>query len=163
MTFRPDSKSEKHTDPARVQGRHVMVNEPCRVQGRPRLWRGLVVGGLVTLLAGCAFPKRDYSMLPDASVIQVQEQDGQLVAVPPHCGPLFPKQRRYQFDSRPQTAFGCATYTNLANSVANPLDLVSPDPYAGQQADNAAGAVTRYRQNQVTPLRETTSTDKTGK
>jgi hypothetical protein len=137
----------------------------CSQVGPPgeRFGRSLVVIGLTVLLAACAFPKRDYSMLPDASIIQVQEQDGKLVAVPPHCGPLFPQQRRWQFDSRPQMAFGCATYTNLANSVAQPLELVSPDPYAGQQAENAAEAVTRYRKNQVTPLRETTSTAKTGK
>lgn len=133
------------------------------LSGRVRLWRWLAVCGLASLLLGCAFPKRDYSYMPTSAVITVEQQDGRLVAVPPHCGPLFPEERRMQFDSRPQTAFGCATYSNLANSVANPLDLVSPDPYAGQQADSAADAVTRYRKNEVEPLRETTATKKAGK
>ncbi|MFT0533430.1 CpaD family pilus assembly lipoprotein [Castellaniella hirudinis] len=102
-------------------------------------------------------------MMPDQSVIRVEVQaDGSLAAVPPHCGPLFPEQRRLQFDSRPQVAFGCATYTNLANSVARPQDLLAPRPYAGQMAEDAAAAVTRYREDKVTPLRDTTSTKKGG-
>jgi pilus assembly protein CpaD len=116
--------------------------------------------GLGLLLAGCAFPKYDYSLVPDASVIQVQLQDGRWVAVPPECARLYTEAPRAAYDSRPQAAFGCATYTNLANSVARPQDLLAPHEYAGQQADTAADAVTRYREDKVTPLRETNSTKK---
>lgn len=116
--------------------------------------------GLGLLLAGCAFPKYDYSLVPDASVIQVQLQDGRWVAVPPECARLYTEPQRPIYDSRPQAAFGCATYTNLANSVARPQDLLAPNSYSGQQADSAADAVTRYRQDKVTPLRETNSTKK---
>lgn len=120
----------------------------------------LVVLGLAGLLAGCAFPKRDYSMVPDASIIQVQLQNGEWVAVPPECKRLITEAPRpwYDYDARPQIAFGCATYTNLANSVARPRDLTEPGSYGGQHADTAASAVTRYRQNAVTPLNKTTST-----
>lgn len=133
-----------------------MTRDPIRFP----LLRWLMVGGLTILLAGCAFPKRDYSFMPDASVIQVQLRDGRWVAVPPECARLFNEPPRSLYDSRPQVPYGCATYTNLANSVANPRDLVAPGQYDGQQADNAAGAVTRYRENKVTPLRQTNSTKK---
>lgn len=128
----------------------------------PAPLRLLTVLGLVGLVTGCAFPKRDYSMLPDASVIQVQQQHGHWVAVAPECKRLITERPRpwYEYDSRPQVAFGCATYTNLANSVARPRDLTQPGTYRGQQADTAADAVTRYRQNAVTPLNKTTSTKK---
>lgn len=125
----------------------------------------LMVIGLAGLLAGCAFPKRDYSMVPDASVIKVELQDGRWVAVPPECAHLFTEQSLsswHAHKSRPQVAFGCATYTNLANSVARPFDLLRPQPYGGQHAESAAEAVTRYRQNEVTPLRNTSSTTITG-
>lgn len=123
-----------------------------------RVLRWLLACGLAGLLAGCAFPKRDYSFMPDASVIQVQLQDGRWVAVPPDCARLFTEPPRALYDSRPQVPYGCATYTNLANSVANPRDLVAPGTYEGQHADSAADAVTRYRENKVTPLRKTNST-----
>lgn len=118
------------------------------------------VSVLALILAGCAFPKRDAKGMPDASVIKVQLQNGVWVAVPPECASLFTEFARPKFNSRPQYSFGCATYTNLANSVARPQDLIRPSTYAGQQADHASEAVTRYRQNEVTPLRETSSTTK---
>ena len=129
-----------------------------------RAWRLLAACGLAGLVAGCAFPKRDYSMVPDASIIQVQLQDGSWVAVPPECQRLFTEAPApwYQYDSRPQVAFGCATYTNLANSVARPRDLSQPKAYGGQNADTAASAVTRYRQGEVTPLMDNTATKTQG-
>lgn len=130
--------------------------------GQVRWGRWLLAAGVVGLLAGCAFPKRDYSYMPDASIIQVQRQDGQWVAVPPDCSPLYPEYPRQRYDSRPQVAFGCATYTNLANSVAHPLDLAAPGTYAGQSADTAGSAVTQYQEGKVTPLRKTDSTKKAG-
>lgn len=135
------------------------------MQGQARMravGRGMVVFGLGIALAGCAFPKRDYTYLPDASVIQVQMKDGQWVATPPNCNKFYPEYPRDKFDSRPQAAFGCATYTNLANSVARPQDLAVPAAYSGQMGDTAGSAVTRYREGKITPLRDTTSTSKTG-
>ena len=116
---------------------------------------------LLTLgLSACAFPKRDPQGLPDVSVIQVELQDGRWVAVPPECLPLFTEFTRPDYDSRPQYPFGCATYQNLAHSIANPRDLVAPAAYGGQPVDSAVGAVERYRHNQVTPLNDTTTTQK---
>lgn len=123
-------------------------------------WRLAAVGALMALSA-CAFPKRDYNFMPDESIIKVQaDAQGRLIAVPPHCGPLFPEKRQAPLDSRPQAAFGCATYTNLANTIADPADLIAPRPYANQDAEDAAGAVQRYHQNRVTPLRETGTLEK---
>lgn len=127
--------------------------------------RLLAAMGLTGLLAGCAFPKRDYSMMPDASVIGVELRNGGWEAVPPECKRLYTEAPRpwYEYDARPQIAYGCATYTNLANSVARPQDLARPRDYGGQQVDTAADAVARHRLNKVTPLRNTTSTKPSGK
>lgn len=126
------------------------------------LMRCWAVLGLALFLTACAFPGRDYSLVPDASVIEVQLADGRWVAVPPECSKLFSSPPPSRYDSRPQVAFGCATYTNLANSVARPRDLVYPASYAGQQPDSAAAAVTRYRENKITPIKESRTTTKSG-
>lgn len=132
-----------------------------KVMTMQNLLRRLSVTALVLLLlGGCAFPKRDPQGLPDVSVIKVELQDGRWVAVPPECLPLFTEFSRPKYDSMPQYPFGCATYTNLANQLANPRDLVQPADYAGQHVDSARDAVTRYRENRVTPLRETETTQK---
>lgn len=140
---------------------------PCRAQGAGlafnlgRIGRCAVVGGLVLALAGCAFPRRDVSGLPGPEVIQVTQVPGSgLRAVPPDCAALAqPSLYSTLWDRRSPIAFGCATYTNLANQVARPKDLVQPEPYAGQSADTAGAAVKRYRENAITPLRGTRSTD----
>lgn len=125
----------------------------------PCLWRCWFAMLVLLMLSGCAFPKRDYVFMPDETVIGMQLQDdGALVLQPPHCGALFNEPRRPLFDSRPQAAFGCATYSNLSNSLARPEDLIAPKPYANQDAMDAVNAVDRYHQNQVTPLRETSAT-----
>lgn len=125
--------------------------------------------GLVTLvavsmllLAGCTFPERDYGFMPDNRVIRVEQGAQGWQASPPDCDLLYPARRRLAHDDRPQVAFGCATYTNLAASVARPQDLVQPKEYAGPQTDAATLAVQRYRENEVEPLRETDSMSKTG-
>lgn len=120
--------------------------------------RLLLAATLALSLAACAFPKRDAKGLPNASVIEVKLEDGQWVAVPPECLSLFTEFTRMKYDSRPQYPFGCATYTNLANSVANPRDLIRPTPYGGQHVDTASDGVTRYRTGNVTPLQDTDTT-----
>lgn len=109
------------------------------------------------ILSACAFPSRDYSMVPDAAIISVDYADGKWHANPPDCDNLR-EEPRNRYDNRPQIAFGCATYTNLANSVANPRDLNLPKSYAGQNATTADSAVQRYLADDVTPLNETSST-----
>ncbi|WP_323011643.1 CpaD family pilus assembly lipoprotein [Castellaniella sp.] len=124
--------------------------------------RVLVVAGAVLALSACAFPDRDYHLVPDADVIKVQLENGQWVAIPPQCASLHQDALRGPFDNRAKLAFGCATYTNLANSVARPRDLVAPNPYAGHQPDAAASAVTRYRENKTTPIQKSNTTSMSG-
>lgn len=122
----------------------------------------LLVASACTLLAACTFPRHEQAVLPDASVIRVSHRAQGWLAEAPDCAALYPSERRWQHDKRPQFAFGCATYTNLGHSVANPQDLVLPREYGGAQTDAATRAVTRYREGKTEPLRETTSTTLTG-
>jgi len=141
----------------------MMILSP--LYGRTASWlRQLMLaalaGGLI-LTAGCTFPRKDYSGVPDVSVIRVvQGPDGQVVAQAPDCTALL-QGSQYQSlnQDRAAVAFGCATYSNLAASLARPADLISPREFAGPQPDAAALAVHRYRLNQVEPLRETRSTN----
>ncbi|HVI52746.1 MAG TPA: CpaD family pilus assembly lipoprotein [Candidatus Sulfotelmatobacter sp.] len=64
------------------------------------------------------------------------------------------------FDKRPSVAFGCATYNNLAASVANPADLAEGRAYAGSDGESQSEAVDRYNADKVKVLRQTTSTSK---
>lgn len=126
-----------------------------------RLNRYLVL--LLTLgITACSSWQRDEYDMPDASVINIEHRFWGWAVTPPDC-----HTRRYsshhQGDTpRPVIPFGCATYTNLAASLARPQDLVVPQNYPGAQSDTATLSVTRYRENNVEPLRDTQSTEKTG-
>jgi hypothetical protein len=125
-----------------------------------RVARCGVLLGLCLTLGACAFPRKDFSSMPDPSVITLAQSGPGYVASPPDCKKLLqPSQYNKADDLRMSIAFGCATYTNLAEQVANPNDLVKPRSYRGQSAESAAQAVTRYRESNVTPLRNTNSTD----
>lgn len=115
------------------------------------------------LLSGC-FPTRDLAGLPGVDAITVTRgADGSYIAVPPDCNALIqPSQVSSVNNPQPGIAFGCATLTNLSAQVADPRDLVEPDSYAGQHADTAGSAVTRYREGKVIEPKKTTSTSKTG-
>lgn len=117
------------------------------------------LGGAL-VLTGCTFPNRDFSVMPEpAAVIRVVNDGSGVKAVAPDCTAfLTPSRISRPDDPRPAVAFGCATYTNLAGQVANPNDLIAPQPYAGQMADTVQSAVERYREGQVIPLRSTSST-----
>ncbi|MBV6272983.1 CpaD family pilus assembly protein [Alcaligenaceae bacterium CGII-47] len=120
----------------------------------------LIIFGLCLTLSACAFPRKDFSSVPDASVITVRQTGSLYEAIPPECaGMLQPSQYNKADDLRMSIAFGCATYTNLAEQVAQPRDLIHPATYRGQSAEAAAQAATRYRENKVTPLKETQSTN----
>lgn len=130
------------------------------VSGLRRLFLA-ALSGCLALTAGCAFPRKDYSGVPDPSVIRVvQGPDGRVVAQAPDCVALLQGSQYHSVnDARPAIAFGCATYTNLAASLARPADLVSPREFGGPHPNAAALAVHRYRLNQVEPLRTTRSTN----
>src|SRR5690554_5034765 len=92
--------------------------------------------GLCLALTACVFPRKDFSSVPDPSVIQVTQTGSTYQAVPPDCGPLLqPSQLNKADDLRMSIAFGCATYTNLAEQVADPGDMVAPKAYRGQSVD----------------------------
>ncbi|MBP6020104.1 MAG: hypothetical protein KA735_11475 [Burkholderiaceae bacterium] len=125
-----------------------------------RYAQGLALTGLCLAMGACAFPRKDFSGMPDPSVITLKQAGSGYQASAPDCAKLLqPSQHNKVDDLRMSIAFGCATYTNLAEQIANPNDLVSPRSYRGQSAEAAAEAVTRYRENKVTPLRNTNSTD----
>jgi type IV pilus biogenesis protein CpaD/CtpE len=115
---------------------------------------------LLTLLAACAVaasvsgcfkPPRG---MPDASTIGF---DGRS-AVPPDCASLArPSLLTDAGLRRPSMQWGCATYTNLAAQVANPQDLVQPQPLGPADAAVAASAVRRYETGHVIPLDTATS------
>lgn len=62
---------------------------------------------------------------------------------------------------RPTMAFGCATYSNLSRIIADPADLDQPAPLDEADGTATTGAVQRYHDNKVTPLRATSTTSRT--
>ncbi|MDB5988916.1 MAG: hypothetical protein JWQ10_319 [Herbaspirillum sp.] len=109
---------------------------------------------LITALSGCMTAPPPLSM-PDSSVIGF---DG-AHAMPPDCAKLA--QPSHMLDAgagRPGVAFGCATYTNLANMLARPADLVQPIPYAGADAALGASAAHHYEDGTAMPLNTTSTT-----
>lgn len=144
---------------------HANSNPPGRTGfGKYPLRAGLLLGAALSVtLSGCGFPRKDFSGLPDPGIIPVTYQNGQWRAEAPDCKPLLqPSQYNAYHNLRMSIAFGCATYSNLAASVADPMHLMHPRTYSGTHADAAALAVERYRLNNIEPLRETTSTSLTG-
>ncbi|PMS15347.1 hypothetical protein C0Z18_27165 [Trinickia dabaoshanensis] len=105
------------------------------------------------LLGGCmSTPPR--LGLPDASVIRLR--DGH--AVPPDCALLVEHSDfRDAGAARPDIAFGCATYTNLAVMLARGSDLTDPVPFGGADAGVAGDAVRRYETGKVTPLQSSST------
>ncbi|RXZ37003.1 hypothetical protein D9O50_07360 [Oxalobacteraceae bacterium CAVE-383] len=109
---------------------------------------------LLIALTGCMSAAQPLGM-PDASAIGF---DG-MHAVPPDCAKL--QQPSHLLDAgavRPGVAFGCATYSNLANMLARPADLVQPIPYAGADAALGASAVRHYEEGTTAPLNSTSTT-----
>ena len=102
----------------------------------------------LTSLTGC-MPKPTLG-LPDVSVLSY---DGKQI-VPPDCRALERRSlvREAGIARRPDLAFGCATYTNLAAQIARPADLVNPLPLGPADAAVAASAVRRYEEGRVTPI-----------
>ncbi len=75
----------------------------------------------------------------------------------PDCAALVTPSEAISAHARPTMAFGCATYTNLSRMVADPADLVAPRSFGGADGAPTASAIDRYRRNEVTPLRSTSS------
>lgn len=129
----------------------------------PTLQRGLqwilILAAGLTLTA-CAFPRKDFSSVPDPGIIVLTQSGPGYRASGPDCSTLLqPSQYNKADDLRMSIAFGCATYTNLAEQLARPDDLIRARSYGGQSAETATTAVERYRKGTITPLRETGTTD----
>lgn len=75
----------------------------------------------------------------------------------PDCASLVTPSEEWSAWQRPNMAFGCATYTNLTHMLADPADLAVPRNFGGADATTSAAAVGRYHDNQMTPLRHTSS------
>ncbi|MGF6902252.1 pilus assembly protein CpaD [Paraburkholderia sp. GAS348] len=118
-----------------------------------RLIALMLVCSVTAGVSGCFRAPRS---MPDASVIRF---DGQL-AVPPDCASLArPSILTDAGWKRPDMAWGCATYTNLAAQLAYPQDIVKPESLGPADAAVAASAVHRYQTEHVTPLDKTTTRD----
>jgi NAD(P)-dependent dehydrogenase (short-subunit alcohol dehydrogenase family) len=92
-------------------------------------------------------------------IINMSSQAGGGHAIPPECSQL--NQPSHMIDAgrgRPGIAFGCATYSNLAEMLARPADLVAPVPYAGADAALGASAVRAYEEGRTQPLNPTSTT-----
>lgn len=126
-----------------------------------RLAPGLMVMSLAT---ACTFPREAPPLQADISSIgMVQNAQGEWQALPPDCTALSEVSVLADWNTpRHSMAFGCATYTNLARQIAQPADLVQPQPYAGTDARRAGDAVQRYLDGRVTPLSERNTSVTTG-
>jgi pilus assembly protein CpaD len=108
----------------------------------------------VVLLGGCFY--HPPITMPDASIINY---DG-VKATPPDCRNLAVPSGLTDGGQRlPSVAWGCATYTNLAAQVVHPEDLRTPSQVGPADAEVAASAMERYKQNKVTPLDQGSSRD----
>jgi pilus biogenesis lipoprotein CpaD len=117
------------------------------------VFRTVFAGIAIAALGGCI--KSTFDM-PD--VRSIGYDGAQLVA--PDCGAL--SEPSHMLDAgarRPAVTWGCATYTNLAAQIANPRDLVDPQPIGPADAAVAASAVNRYENGRVTPLDKKTTRD----
>jgi type IV pilus biogenesis protein CpaD/CtpE len=116
--------------------------------------RILTLAALVALAcgaSGCFKPPRN---MPNETVIGFDGKN----AIAPNCDEL--SRASLLTDAgvrRPSMQWGCATYTNLAAQVANPRDLVEPQPLGPADAAVAASAVHRYETGRVIPLDTTSS------
>lgn len=94
---------------------------------------------------------------PDASAGGTTLVFVRIEAVAPDCAQLVTPSETLPIHDRPQMSFGCATYTNLGAMVTDPADLAVPRAYGGADGTTSAAAVRRYRDDDVTSLRGTTS------
>jgi pilus biogenesis lipoprotein CpaD len=60
------------------------------------------------------------------------------------------------YDNGPQPQIGCANQRNLALMIAQPADLVQPQPLGRADATKAASSMQRYHENKVLGLHDPT-------
>lgn len=119
---------------------------------------------IAAMLSACAFPYKESPRMPGPEVIRLSNENGRVQALPPDCEKLRdPSRYNTPHEIRMDISFGCATYTNLSQQIAQPEDLVSPRGYGGQSAETSTAAVRRHQTGQITPLRETTTLKTSGR
>ncbi|MCY0389487.1 CpaD family pilus assembly lipoprotein [Robbsia sp. Bb-Pol-6] len=129
-----------------------MILHPS-TRARARTLALLLLCGIAVSTSGCFKPPMG---MPDASVIGY---DGTRTT-PPDCAAL--SRASLLTDGglhRPGMQWGCATYTNLAAQIANPKDVVAPEPVGPADAAVAASAVRRYQTGHVMKIDTTTTRD----
>ena len=75
-----------------------------------------------------------------------------IVVVEPNC-PDWSRPSAMHPANLPTSNFGCATSVNLVRMIADPRDLVRGLPVGPNDPARAAGAVNRYRLDDIKPLR----------
>jgi len=81
-----------------------------------------------------------------------------LAAVAPSCDSMVTPSETIDQTDRPSISFGCATYTNLAASVADPADLAEGRELGPADGPNIDAAIERYQADKVKALSKNTAT-----
>ena len=95
-------------------------------------------------------PRRSIEIAPyyvgdQAKIAAVRLAYNRVKAVVPQCG-LWPENGAFDRESRQAPNFGCAEQQNLVAMVANPADLIAPQPMTPANAARRAGTITTYAQ-----------------
>lgn len=80
------------------------------------------------------------------------------VVVPPNC-PDWSKPMTSDYSNTPMSNHGCATTANLGAMIADPGELIQGRQPGPADAENSAGAIRRYRADQIKPLRAIGTSD----
>ena len=105
----------------------------------------------------------DLGIDPSVALVGVGEGDKtsveflRVTVSAPDCSTMVAPSEYDWTGQRPTMAFGCATLSNFGQMLADPADLAHSRRYGGAEAVTSSTAVDRYHQNQVTPLRGTSS------
>jgi pilus assembly protein CpaD len=83
------------------------------------------------------------------------------VVTPPAC-PNWSDSPTTPHDNTPNSNYGCATLSNLAEMVDNPRDLDMGRPLGPAYADPGLNAIERYRTDKVKPFLSTGSSQTSG-
>jgi hypothetical protein len=116
----------------------------------------IALGGLCLGLTGCLndFVTDDASVKhPDHRIVVAPVSPGSKVlrAYPPEC-PSWATIAPDPNDNMPQPQIGCANQRNLALSIADPNDLIHPQPLGPADAVRNAAGVQRYHEDKTRGL-----------
>jgi pilus assembly protein CpaD len=78
------------------------------------------------------------------------------VVVPPNC-PDWSKPMTADYTNLPMSNLGCSTNANLGGMLADPGELIQGRQPGAADAEGSAGAIRRYRKDEIKPLEKVTS------